>query len=136
MGLLTDFFMASPSELAAWDLGPPHLTFESTLQCVGVDPVKLENLASLMGLTPLELAPQRDEGERGLLFRLPGPLLDGLASLKDGSLAELSELWAATEEWTKVQGVSADLVEHLRGLRELASDARRARKDVYLWMYA
>jgi hypothetical protein len=134
MGLLTDFFMATPSEIAEWDLGPPHLRFESTLQCVGVDSIKLEQLASLMGV-PLELAPQRDEGERGLLFRLPQPLLDALVSVKDASLTELSDLWAKTEGWTQEQGTPVDVAEHLRGLRELASDARRARKNVYLWMY-
>ena len=144
MGILTDAFIASASELDALrpGAGGPAALFP-TVQAKRMDPVKLASLEALLA------PPARDWDEDGMLmreweeqwiYRLKSSLAHGLVALPADEIARVAREWAATEEW-RLDGVDpandasvADLAALIAGLRQLAWQARQDAKDLYLWI--
>lgn len=144
MGILTDAFVASASDLDALrpGVGGPAAFFP-TLQAKGMDPVKLASLEALLA------PPAREWDEDGLLareweeqwvYRLPASLAHALVALPADEIPRMAREWAATEEW-RLDGVDLTndvsvegLAALISGLRQLASQALQDRKDLYLWI--
>lgn len=144
MGILTDAFVASASELDALRPGAGGpAAFFPTVQAKGMDPVKLEALEDIIA------APARPQNADGMLvreweeqwlYRLPASLARALVELPPDEIPRVAREWAATEEW-RLDGVDstdeasvAGVAALIGGLRQLAWQARQDGKALYLWI--
>ena len=119
MGLLTDFFIAAPSDIKALDISQSPVGSFPGLQAKNTDPVKIVRLQCCIdGRTFEEHMPLvdemyeklvRDGGQEGpWIFRVPQILCDALASASPADIDRYGKAWAATEEWTTDGGTAAD----------------------------
>lgn len=145
MGILTDAFIASESELAGLrpGAGGPAGRFP-TVQAKGIEPVKLATLEAIILSASVEM--WDDDGllerdwEEEWVYRLPASLAQALAELPPAEVPRVARAWAATEEW-RLDGVSpadgaalAELATLVDALRTLAGQARQDGKALYLWI--
>lgn len=141
MGLLTDFVIAGEDE--AGDLATAVRPAERwpTLECKGVEMVKISTLfAAATGTPPdddlpgsFELAGEgRDEGP--WVFRIPENIAGAIAGIAPDELPAVAARWAATEE-LRLDGWSAgEAAEVIGQLRGHAKKAIEARSTLFLWL--
>jgi len=133
MGILSDYFVASPKELRAVSArGVPKAL--SQVDAKGFGLVPLSSLAQLLdagedGVEPGD--PVRSGGGYAwFVLKLTAEVVDALAALPDGALEKTSKAMASTEE---VDWSPKEVRALLERLRELAREAKKAKKAVYLW---
>lgn len=147
MGLLADAFIATDVEVAAASFeragGPIH--YFPTLQSKNIDPVKLAVLEEIaIGQSKAHTEPVRDFGE-AWIFPVSETLIDRLAVLDVAEMEQLGAQWAAHQEmWWGGYNAPPDpavnaayfagVKQYVRGLCQLAAQARAEEKQVYLWV--
>jgi hypothetical protein len=142
MGLLTDFFVAAPTEIQSVDIAHSPVGSFPGLHAKRTDPVKLVQLQCCIdGATFEERMPLldemlvRDAGQEGpWIFRVPQTLSDALASAGPADIQTHGRAWAATDEWRADGGTEAELVPYLSEIAQLASRARAEQRALYVWM--
>jgi hypothetical protein len=126
MGLISDFFLATPAEIESVDLTYGPIRSLETLEWKGVDPIKLSHIEEwLTGTDPGEIEEQivRQE-EEFLVVKLNSRLTTALATLS----AEAARQFA--KEWL----LSDDDDELLQRLIVFARIGQANSKEVYVWM--
>jgi hypothetical protein len=142
MGLLTDFFIAAPTEIQGLDIARSPVGRFPGLHAKSTDPVKLVQLQCCIdGAASEERMPMldemlvRDAGEEGpWIFRVPQTLCDALASASPADIERHGKAWAITEEWRADGGTEAELVPYLGEIARLAARARGGQRALYVWM--
>ncbi len=138
MGVLTDFFIATESQLSSFDPQQlPSASFD-TFQAKGVDSVKVDLLYATLTERPFsevanagELVGEPEE-EGPWTFQLPSLLLRKLASLEPSGVAQVAARRSSSEDF---EGWEASDVEFV--LENLAALARRATApgtNLYHWI--
>ncbi len=137
MGVLTDFFIATESQLSGFD--PRELPSEcfDTFQAKGVDSVKVDLLYATLTGQPFadvvncgELAGEPEE-EGPWTFKLPSLLLRKLAALGATDIPPTAAKWSESEDFEGWTAADVELV-----LENLAALARRATPgaELYHWI--
>jgi hypothetical protein len=142
MGLLTDFFIATPAEIDGLDLSQSPVGKFAGYQAKRIDPVKIEQLQCCIDAdkfeewqSSFEEKPVRDAGEDGpWVLRVPQVLCDALASAGPADIQSYGKAWAETEEWTLDGGEEEEIVLVLGKIAQLASQAKTEGKQLFLWM--
>jgi hypothetical protein len=139
MGILTDFFIATPQEALAADLRLGPASKFPTAQLKSVEIVKVLQLDAILGDHELDFDRVMPLGEKTTegpwLFQLPPALVDQLAALSDIESVEVARRWAETPEWAAEPGPSrAAASTALREIRAIARRARADEKPVLLWL--
>ena len=142
MGLLTDFFIAAPSDIDVLDISQSPVGRFPGLEAKRTDPVKIVQLQCCIDgrtfeehLPLLDEMSVRDDGQEGpWLFRVPQILCDALASATPDDIDRHGRAWAATEEWTADGGTAADIVPYLAEIAQLASRAKAEQRSLFMWM--
>jgi hypothetical protein len=137
MGMLSDVFVADKDEVAAALEGGPMGTFP-TYQAKSLDPITLGRLeANLVARPFAEIGGklttdhfQSESGESGIHDVRP-TLVAALAVMPSEAVARMAADWAEAEEWYGATG--PDLEPIVRGLMELAAQAREAQKGLWIW---
>jgi hypothetical protein len=155
MGLLTDFFLASPEREAALDVQPggPEGQFP-TVSGKNVDQVKLATLLQILrgverssdetaAITRQLPMVWRSDEEGPWVFRLPTELRDVLAAVPP-QLQDVACSWSLTEEWRLDSGLGPteqslqylvdELAQFLTELRALAVRSASGEGTLYLWL--
>lgn len=150
MGLLTDAFIATEAELPALrpGVGGPSGMFP-TVEGKRIDPLKLATLEAIIttpasdrsDMSAVAMTSSEDviqEWDDEWVCRLPDSLVAALAGLQPDDLERCAAAWAETEEWRLDGATTRAAVESLTGvigkLRQLAQQAQREGKLMYLWM--
>jgi hypothetical protein len=148
MGILTDLFVASATEIddALVKDGPADRF--PTVEAKSADDIKLTSLNGIStgrssdiddgGFDELsaEIPLIRHAGDEGpWVFQLPTQLLSAVAVADPERLTAINEEWAQTEEW-QLDGVAdpEDTRWLVDELARLARDAQANGKNVYLWV--
>ena len=140
MGILSDFFVATPEDLKRLDLSRGPAGVFPTVQAKRVDPVKLATLQAVVEggsdigelITAIDAAMLGDE-EGPWLVTVPPSVTSALAGADSAGLSRLAASWAATEEWVADGGTAANLSPFVAQLGELARAASPGR-SLYLWI--
>ena len=140
MGILSDFFLATPDQLSQLDISRGPAATLPTVQARRVDQVKL---ASLQGLIEQstdfgELVSALDSSTRGdedgpWVAPVPQSIVSALAAADDVDLARLATAWANTDEWIADGGTALDLQRFLTQLSQLARQTT-AGKSLLVWI--
>ena len=139
--MLTDIFIAAPSDAEAICSATAPNQNWACLQLKGLDNIKLasllstlgddENAAALEGETLLIFTASSDGP---WIFALPEKLKDLLANLHASEVSSVASRWASHEE-LKSDGWSKEDVETLLGmLIDFSQSAIEANKPLLLWM--
>lgn len=138
MGVLTDFFLATESQVASFDPeGLPADLFD-TFHAKGVDTIKVDLLfAALTGRSFAEVANCGEvisdiESEGPWIFRLPDELLTCLAAIEPSELPSVAAKWHHSEDFAGWAPNDVELV--LRGLVALAKRAGSPDVHLYHWV--
>lgn len=140
MGLVSDFFAATPEEVEKLNLRvgpqPPLLAVKARR----VDPVKLVGLQSLVegcsvdallpGIDGLFVRSHSDDGP--WVVSVPLTVVEALKAADQPRVAQLAAAWAATEEWVADGGTSENLLPFVAELADLARSAAPSR-SLYVW---
>jgi hypothetical protein len=144
MGILSDFFFATPADVASFDIneGTPAEHFPA-LQLKGIFGLNVATLDTILLGEPLDdidavvarvprLVRVHDDPETGIgIERLDTGLVDRLAALEPSSYARVAARWAATDE---MRGCDpAELTSVVRDLVEFVAKDRTEGFDLYLW---
>jgi hypothetical protein len=131
----TDFFVASPEEIAAIDV-PARPAGVKFLAAKHVDPLKIEHLERIVtGSSTAPPPPARDAGPGGpWIVEVPERLEAALAKAPRSALGDVSRRWVASEEWKLDGGTAPKLERFLGELAQLCSRAQAVKKRVWLWM--
>jgi hypothetical protein len=142
MSVLTDFFVASPSEVQSMEVDQspvgrfPGLQAKRTevvmivqLQCI-VDGSRFED--HLGELDALFVRSETDDGP--WIVRIPESLFAFLWSADADAVRVIGTRWAQTEEWKASGGTPDDIVSFLGQICELARVAKSGGKGLYVWM--
>jgi hypothetical protein len=148
MGVLTDFFVAAPTEIddAIVEAGPVGRF--KTVEAKGADDVSLTSLNGIVTdrkfavdegfdtlFAEVESVSAASEEDGPWLFRVPPALVAGLAIADEPRLDEINEAWAQTEGWQADGVTSPDETRWIvQGLAELARDAAASNKEMYVWI--
>jgi hypothetical protein len=140
--MLTDFFIATPTEVQALNIALSPATSVRCLRAKRTDPVKIVQLMCCIDGVPFsERLPifntmlVRDAGEEGpWIFRLPESLESRLATASPDEVDRFGALWAATEEWIRDGGTPQTVVPFLAAIVQFAIEARSKEQSVYIWM--
>jgi len=140
VGLLTDFFIASPQEVGMIDLRNGPCKRFPTAQYKNADPSTLEALDTLVigsqgeGAVDRTCELIRQEEESGpWLLRIRSRIVQALAALEARRLRHLAIQWGQCEEWSMTPEEAQDMVPMLMDLVALAIKARETGRAMYLW---
>jgi hypothetical protein len=126
MGLLSDFFLATPAEIESADLSYGPIRFFRTLEWKGVDTIKMSHFEEwLTGADPGDIEQQivREEDE-WLVVRVNDRLTTALAALSPEGANQFANEWGLSD-------VDAEL---LPRLIVFVRTGRASGEDVYLWI--
>lgn len=140
MGLLTDFFIATPLELASLDDEQLPAQVLRGEQFKGVDQVKLARLDTALtgvefsvAIGAIDLVRQvSDEGPWTTTVR--EDVTRRLAELADGDVDGVAERWLNTEEMRLDRWTLPDARFVIERLRGLASDALGGDRRMFHWV--
>jgi hypothetical protein len=135
MGVLTDYFLASPAELERLkeDIVPAE-EFDS-VDAKGIDQVKLAQLYEIVcGLPYLDAMSRfrlvHEVSEDGPWTTTVDPeLVSALADLSDSELLETASRWSKIEEFTLDGWSESDVMDVLTRLQQLAKEAVENEKN-------
>jgi len=143
MYLLSDFFIATPAELVAFDrTKSPVLCFPTVLGR-GADYNELFCLFRLVadGWWLAESS-DADKGEDAfddavypLLLRVPPDVVESLGLADDDQLAEWAAAWASTKSWLEDGFPPAKLPFLMKDLAKLARQAAATGSSMYVWIF-
>lgn len=135
MSILTDFFIARPTDIDLLDDNLDHRHFPH-VQAKRIDHIKSATLDELLTGEPMHIPDPIREAYDGDISVVPirQALADSIIDLKDEELPQIAAAWAATEEWLLDGGTVSDLVEWLYQVRDLAKQARATNTHMYVWM--
>lgn len=138
---LTDFFIASNTEIKAIDCRPAENTAEPDLADSDLDLLMLCNLESILTGNAWEcvfdevyINPVRDNGPEGpLVYQVSSALLSALQELDRDAIADCAMQWAETDEWTLREGTPIETIAAvLQGLIRLARQASIEGKSLFI----
>lgn len=141
MGILADFFVASPEDARRYaspdSVGDTKLREQiAPAEWKGFTPLELGTLWAILEGQDWNIKRHwlieellESQGE-SWLFRFPQPLVDLLASATEEQLASANSAWAATEE---LQWPPAELRPLVSDLQRLAKQSRATGFHMYLW---
>ncbi len=140
MGILTDFFIATPDELANLeDASSPAQQLQGIL-AKRVDQVKIAKLDGILrgvpftdSLRSLELIKEASE-DGPWTTTIPPQLTAALAALTDDQAVLTAQQWATAEEFAADLWTPADVADFLSQLRALARSAVATRREMYHWL--
>lgn len=126
MGLMSDFFLATPEELKAIDLAFGPAPGLETVQAKGFDPVELVSLEARLRSISDDAVHQTTVIENGdaTVVALSAAFCDALAAMEEASLSQFAEEWF----------VSDDEIAILRQVANLARRGKIDRRDLYVWV--
>jgi hypothetical protein len=140
-GLVTELVLADEREARAVAEDPAPCRRWPGIGAPGLDQVKLATLWAVLsgaafGDHLLEaFAPLEEVSPDGpWVFRVPPPLVEGLAALEAGRAADVASAWAATDELVVDGWEAAEARERLDALRGVARAASAARKPLLMWV--
>jgi hypothetical protein len=137
MGILTDFYVASRSEADAILAGKTAKL--KKLESKSIDEVKLASLEKIAAKTfgkKVKAGDTKlltDQENEQWVFLVSPSLVDLLAKAGEDTAA-IAKAWAATEELKKDGWRLADVKKLVDALVVIAADAKKAKKDLLLWM--
>jgi hypothetical protein len=141
MGMITEYFIATPELAAGYAEVGPNREEVPTLFLKWVEPAGLGSMLwAIIEGVPAEAASfsavERvlwisDEGEAGLVQVADG-FVRALAALPDERIAAVAELWATDEQWGKYPPQSGALVPAVADLRDLA---RQVSNDQHMFVW-
>jgi hypothetical protein len=137
MGMLSDVFVADRNEATAILQDGPIGAFP-TYQAKSLDPVTLGRLEAVLVAKPFAQIGgkltsdhfESESGESGIHDVRPS-LVEALAAMPSEAVARTAADWAEAEEWYGATG--PDLEPIVRGLMQLAAQARQANKSLWVW---
>ena len=141
MGVLTDLFIATDSQMQQLGDHDIPLHMYPVIDIKGVDHIKLATLQCLvMGraydisiIDEFDLVHERSE-DGPWVYGLPEPLVDGLVALDIHEISQVAEAWAATDE-VRLDNWPRSAVEAvLRRIVELVKQAQVEGKEVFMWI--
>lgn len=140
MGILTDFFIASPAELASRNLQllPHQENGLQTVEAKNIDPTALALWEEVLtGIRPPELDYQTslagifNGGPDGAWVGIVrNELVAAIASASDDQLMDVAVAWAREE---RMEDEEVEIAQLFKELRALAIEARASRRQMYLW---
>ena len=134
MGILSEFFVASPEAAQACEDLIHTRAFEDQAAYTGFTGLELADLWAILAGT--DYAPEQHllesvhDAQDSWLERFPAPFVALLAGLDDQGLASAQLQWAASEELQLAPDVLRPVLEDLR---RLAAKALAEGKGLYLW---
>jgi hypothetical protein len=140
MGVLSDLVVANEADAESVARAQVPSQKFGGIDIKGIDSVKFATLHSILtGRRFEELIPSyepafivSDDGP--WVFRLPGELVDRLATLTDSERQSVADRWAATEEF-ELDGWEAPMVaETLEEICVQAANAAASQRALFLWM--
>jgi hypothetical protein len=141
VGLLTEYFAATPTELATLDLRMGPRDWPGAVLTNGITDIELTALEHILCGGVLEELYRREpdwvsEGgpDGPWVMRLSAPLVNSLTGLTSAEVPLLAERWVATEDLAGKHVVAADAAAFLGELVAVARAANAQRRDLYLWM--
>ena len=139
MGILSDFFLATPDQLSQLDISRGPVTTLPTVQARRIDLVKLATLQEVIEQSASfgELVGALDssmEGDEDGPWVVPvsQSIVSALATANDDELAQFATAWAETDEWIADGGTAPDLQLLLTQLSRLA---RQTTTERFLFMW-
>jgi hypothetical protein len=139
--MLTDIFIAAPSEAEAICIAPNHEQSWARLELKNLDNIKLAALLALLGddegamaLEGEALVVFNPDPDGPWVFALPETLKDMLTNVKPPDVASLASRWAMHDELKFDRWTSADVEVLLGMLIAFAKRARDEHKSLLLWM--
>lgn len=136
MGVLAEVYIASDDQQALkYDVTPD--VFADRKQYRSFTALELSTLWAIMQGTDwdvelMDAFPELlgvDGGER-LVHRLPKPMIEALAKMRQEEILSSSEKWASTDE---LRCKPSDVQPIIEGLIQLSREASATGKAVYLW---
>jgi len=135
--MLSDVFVADKNEVTTALDGGPMGAFP-TYQAKSLDPVTLGRLEAVLVAKPFaEIGGklttdhfENESGESGVHDVRPA-LVEALAVMPSEAVERTAADWAEAEEWRGAAG--PDLEPIVRGLMQLAVQARQANKRLWVW---
>ena len=143
MYLLSDFFIATPAELVAFDrTKSPVLCFPTVLGR-GADHKELLDLFRLVAdgrYLPESLPADGedlalDDAGSSCLLRVPPVVVENLGLADDDQLAEWAAAWASTKMWLDDGFPPAKLPFLMKDLAKLARQAEATGSSMYVWIF-
>jgi hypothetical protein len=140
MGLLTEFFIASADQAAKLAEDGPQDASVPAVFGKDVDTVKIATLNRLIIDPAGELRLDIDEPvnvdqpDGPWLFVMRDEVTAAIGGLADDQISAAAQNWAATEEWLRDLGDSANLAPFLGDLRDLARRADPPVLRLYHWI--
>jgi hypothetical protein len=142
VGILSDFFVASPEQIVAdrFQYGPTG-TF-STVESKGITEVELEELLQIVRTGTVDVSVQQHgnfpliltcPSEESWVLGCPLDLRDALAVGSEKDLAAYASRWAETEQSRFVRFDEATLLSFLIELANLCRPAQARGESLYLW---
>lgn len=140
MGILSDFFMATPDQLNQLDISRGPATTLPTVQARRIDHVKLAHLQGMMEQSTnfVELVGALDSSTKGdedgpWVLPVPQSIVSALAVANDDRLAQFATAWADTDEWIADGGTSQDLYRLLAQLSHLVRQTE-SESSLFVWI--
>ncbi len=126
MGLICDFFLATPAEIESADLTYGPVRSLQTLEWKGVDTIKLSHLEEwLTGADPGDIEQQIvRQGDEWLVVKVNGRLATALATLSPEAAGQFAKEWL----------LSDDDAELLQRLIVFARTGHANSREIYVWM--
>jgi hypothetical protein len=141
MGLISDFFVATQTELADMDASASPAALFPSVQAKRVEVVKLVQLQCLLdgstfdqhlnNLDSFFVKTVSDDGPWVLL--VPQVIIERLALAEPEMLSQIGTAWAKTDEWIADQARPAEIIELITQIAALARRAKEERQ-MYLWV--
>jgi hypothetical protein len=143
MGVLTQFFIATPTELQQFrdDIRPSDMFTASDFK--GVSFEELDDLRMLITqipkTTPADVEHESvlvfNHNDQSLVYQLPVSLRDMLAANDDSRISDLALAWLQTVPEDVALWDPADVKRGLRDVIGLSKQARQTDQMLYLWHY-
>ena len=140
MSLLSDFFVASASELDQNTLRHGPASRFPTVQMRGIDLVLVATLGSIItGVKDDEMLPQLDPvldlGENGpWIIQIPEHMQIALKNLGLDRFQDISQQWTSNDEWNAQTNAFKNAQAVLEHLHDMASQATQEHKHLYMWL--
>lgn len=138
MSLITDFFVATPEDLAK--ISPDKLSgiYDEfrVIQANQVDPVKLASLQAIIEnkfFEEIELSnPILEFGEQWII-PVSDVIIKKLTNCTSQELEVYADKWSKTEEWQLDEATTEDIVQLLQKISDLAKSAKSSDK-IFIFM--
>jgi hypothetical protein len=142
MALLSDFFVATSSELNSLDANQSPAKLLPSIQSRSIEVVKLTQLQCIIDGSTFEehlkeldnmiVKAASDDGPWIVL--VPNAVTKALAEADQARLEDIGRSWASTEEWTRDSGKEEEIISVVKDIAKLAQQAEFDKRNMYLWV--